>query len=167
MLSQWLNSLLISLLLIIYLFICQFELSKQAKLAKSVTSQVAHGPALIRLVLGGLESLTPHGWNTNLSQVNSQQMMVLIYLPRIEKEGKLSQLRRLKIRSHNCSNLGRTGDRTGDPVIRRQRSYQLCQPCAPLLRKQTATKLNRIYHRVSKILEVLEVGQNAFVKLFL
>ena len=37
-------------------------------------------------------------------------------------DGKLSQLR-LKGRSHKYSNLERAGDRTGDLVIGRQRSY--------------------------------------------
>ena len=44
------------------------------------------------VVLSGWESLTPPGWDTNPSQVSSQQMMVLIYLP--WKDGKLSWLRR-------------------------------------------------------------------------
>ena len=55
-------------------------------------------------MLCGWESLTPPGWDTNPSQVSSQQMLVLIYLPR--KDGKLSWLRR-KRRSHKYSNLGR------------------------------------------------------------
>ena len=37
----------------------------------------------------GWKSLTPPGWDTNPSQVGSQQMMVLLYLPR--KDGKLNR----------------------------------------------------------------------------
>ena len=36
----------------------------------------------VSVVLSGWESLTPSGWDTNPSQVSSQQMLVLIYLPR-------------------------------------------------------------------------------------
>ena len=76
-------------------------------------------------MLSGWGSLTPPGQDTNPSQVSSQQMLVLIYLPR--KDGKLSWLRR-KRRSHKYSNLGRARIELGDLVVGRQRSYQLCQP---------------------------------------
>ena len=46
----------------------------------------------VSVVLSGCESLTPPGWDTNPSQVSSQQMLVLIYLP--WKDGKLNWLRR-------------------------------------------------------------------------
>ena len=42
----------------------------------------------VSVVLSGWESLTPPGRDTNPLQVSSQQMLVLIYLPR--KDGKLS-----------------------------------------------------------------------------
>ena len=61
-------------------------------------------------------------------KVSSQQTLVLIYLPR--KDGKLSWLRRER-RLHKYSNLGKAGDRTGNLVVGRQRSYQLRQPCPP------------------------------------
>ena len=64
------------------------------------------------------------GRDTNPSQVSSQQMLVLIYLPWNDR--KLSLLRRK--RSHKYSNLGKAKDRTGDLVARRQRSYHLRQP---------------------------------------
>ena len=65
-----------------------------------VTSQVAHGAGVypVSVVLGGWESLTPPERDTNPSQVSSQQILVLIYLPR--KDGKWSWLRQ-KRRSHN------------------------------------------------------------------
>mgnify|MGYP001793086993 CR=1 FL=1 len=61
------------------------------KLAKSFTSQVAHGAsAYLRFLYSvkQFESLTPPGWETNPSQVSSQQMLVLIYVT--QKDGKLS-----------------------------------------------------------------------------
>ena len=69
------------------------------------------------------------GWDTNPSQVSSLQTLVLIYLPL--KDGKLSWLRRNR-RFHKYSNLGRVGDRTGDLVVERQRSYQLRQLYPPV-----------------------------------
>ena len=72
--------------------------------------------------------MTLPGWDTNPSQVSSQQSLVLIYLPR--KDGKLSWLRR-KRRSHKYSNLGKAGDQTGNYVVWRERSYQLRQPRPP------------------------------------
>ena len=83
------------------------------------------GAYLRFLVLSGWEPLTPPVRDTNPSQVSSQQTLVLIYLPR--KDGKQSWLRR-KRRLYKYSNLGRVEDRTGDLVVRKQRSYQLCQP---------------------------------------
>ena len=68
----------------------------------------------VSVVLSGWESLTPPGWDTNTSQVSSQQTLVLIYLPR--KDGKLSWLRR-KRRLHKYSNLDKPGNRTGDLVV--------------------------------------------------
>ena len=59
--------------------------------AKSFTRQVANGSGAYMsgsVVLSGLESLIPPGQNTNPSKVNSQQTLVLIYLPR--KDGKQS-----------------------------------------------------------------------------
>ena len=59
--------------------------------AKSFTSIVAHGArAYLRffVMFGGRKSLTPPGWGTNPSQVNSQQTLEHIYLPR--KDRKLS-----------------------------------------------------------------------------
>ena len=49
---------------------------------------------------------TPHGWDTNPSQVGSQQT----YLP--HKDGKQSYLRWEK-RSHKCSNCGKAGIELG------------------------------------------------------
>ena len=73
-------------------------------------SLVAHGAGRclspVSVVLSGWESLTPPGCDTSPIQVSSQQTLVLIYLPR--KDGKLSWLRQ-KRRSHNYSNLGRSG----------------------------------------------------------
>ena len=76
----------------------------------------------------GMRVFDSPGWDTNPLQVSSQQTLVLIYLPR--KDGKLSWLRR-KRRSHKFSNLGKAGDRTGDLVVGKQRSYQLRQPRPP------------------------------------
>ena len=72
--------------------------------------------------------MTSPGWDTNPSQVSYQQTLVLIYLP--QKDGKLSWLRR-KRRLHKYLNLGKAGNRTGDLVVGRQRSYQLRQPRPP------------------------------------
>ena len=79
-------------------------------------------------MLSGWESLTAPGRDTNPSQVSSQQTLALIYLPR--KDRKLSWLRRER-RLHKYSNFGKAGDRTGDLVVGRQRSYQLSQPHPP------------------------------------
>ena len=53
-------------------------------------------------MLSGWGPLTPHGRDTNPTQVSSQQMLVLIYLP--WKDGKLSWLRQ-KRRLHKYSKL--------------------------------------------------------------
>ena len=74
----------------------------------------------ISLVLIGSESLNHPGRDTNPSQVSSQKMPVLIYLPL--KDGKLNYLRQ-KRRSHKYSNLGNSRDQTGDLVVGKQRSY--------------------------------------------
>ena len=55
-------------------------------------------------VLKADESFDPPGWDTNRSQVSSQQMLVLIYLP--QKDGKLSKLRQER-KSHKDSNFSR------------------------------------------------------------
>ena len=57
----------------------------------------------VSVVLSRWKSLTPPGRDTNPSQVSSQQMLVLIYLPR--KDGEPSWRRR----SLKYSNLGRAG----------------------------------------------------------
>ena len=63
---------------------------------------------------------TSLGRDTNPLQISSQQTLVLIYL--------LWKDRKLKM-SHKYLNIGRAGDQTWDLVVRRQRSYQLRQPC--------------------------------------
>ena len=78
-------------------------------------------------MLSRWKSLPSPGRVTNLSQVSSQQTLVLKYLPR--KDGKLSWLRQ-KRRSHKIFKSRQSRDRTGVLVVRKQRSYN-CTNHAP------------------------------------
>ena len=72
--------------------------------------------------------LTPPGRNTNPSQVSSQQMLVLIYLPR--KDGKLSQLRR---KGHTNSQISGEPVWNWGPCGLKAEILQLRQPCPAVL----------------------------------
>ena len=114
-----------------------FITAKSFKLLNPLRDMWPMEPALISSFCSVKRLLTPPGWDTNPSQISSQQTLVLIYLSR---KAELAQAGK-KV-TQISSNLGRAADRTGDLVAGRQRSYQLHQPCPPNISSLTGGKNN-------------------------